>query len=92
MILIYSQRDSFCKAFSEIGTMRSLIPATVNVLALTATATKETGDVVKDRLCMTNTKVIGISPDRVNIKYSVLQNQSVHDLCSTLAANLMEFR
>ena len=34
--------DSFRKAFAEIGDLRSIVPSLVNVLALMATATKET--------------------------------------------------
>ena len=34
--------DEFRLAFAQIGELRSLIPASVNVIALTATATSET--------------------------------------------------
>jgi len=39
---------SFRKAFSEIRSLRNIIPCSVNILALTATATKETLDVVTE--------------------------------------------
>lgn len=42
--------DQFRKAFAQIGTLRSLIPISVKVMALTATATTETFHVVTKRL------------------------------------------
>ena len=53
----------------------------INILALTATATKETVQVLMERLCMTNVNVIGTTPDRHNIKYSVVHNQTAAELC-----------
>ena len=44
--------DAFRSSFAEIGTIRGLIPETVNVIALTATATNSTFDQVVDRLAM----------------------------------------
>ena len=54
--------------FAEIGSVRSLIPVSVKILALTATATKETLESVKDRLSMDHPTLIGVRPDRTNIK------------------------
>ena len=48
--------DNFRKSFAEIGIVRSLIPTNVNILALTATATKETADILMERLCMTDAR------------------------------------
>ena len=42
--------DEFRKAFSQIGDLRSLLPSSVNVLALTATATIDTFHAVTKRL------------------------------------------
>ena len=49
--------DSFRKAFAEIGDVRSIVTSSVNVLALMATATKETYVIVK-RLSLENPTVI----------------------------------
>ena len=38
--------DEFRRAFSKIGDLRSILPASINVMALTATATVETFDIV----------------------------------------------
>lgn len=61
-------------------------------MALTATATQEIASAVIERLCMTNVKMIGASPDRSNIKYSVKPNQTMNGLCVTLAEELISLR
>jgi len=59
--------NNFCKPFFEIGTVRSLLPKSVNIMALTATATKQTVSIVTDHLAMSN----WLNSDRPNIKYIV---------------------
>lgn len=44
--------DKFRPSFSKVGELRSLIPASVNMMALTATATMETYHIIIDSLCM----------------------------------------
>ena len=39
----YYSGDEFRKAFVDIGTLRSILPKLVNVMALTATATRHNG-------------------------------------------------
>ena len=54
MQLVFISPESliFRLAFAQIGELRSLIPASVNVIALTATATSETYTVAKhDQSC-----------------------------------------
>ena len=63
--------DAFRIAFAEIGTLRSLLPKEVHILALTASAMKDTFDCVVERLSMQNPHVIGLPPSRDNIKYVV---------------------
>jgi len=72
--------DSFRKAFAEIGDLRGIIPSSVNVLALTATATKETYDVIVKRLSLENPTVVALPPFRNNISYSVQPKVDVHIL------------
>lgn len=82
--------DEFRFAFAEIGSVRSLIPRSVRILALTATATKETLESVKSRLSLQDPAVIGLPPDRVNIKYTVCP--PVKDLCHQLSDELASKR
>ena len=64
--------DQFRQAFATIGELRSIIPSCVHLIALTATATKETLQVVTSRLSLQNPVVVGTSPNRSNIKLSVV--------------------
>ncbi len=68
--------DNFRLAFAEIGALRSLIPPTVKIMALTATCTLETLKVVEERLCMHNTctNIIALSPHRPNIYLCDIHN------------------
>ncbi len=63
--------NKFRRAFSKLGELRSIIPPNVNILALTATATKKTFHIITDRLSMINPEVISCSPFRYNISYTV---------------------
>ena len=81
--------DEFRLTFAEIGTVRSLIPQSVRILALTATATKETLDSVRSRLSLQDPAIIGLPPDRTNIKYSVKDCPSMKDLCQQLSGELL---
>lgn len=78
--------------FAEIGTIRSLINKDINILALTATATHETMKSIFERLSMTEVNMIGLPPERPNIKYSVILMCSMADLCSVLAKELTDMR
>ena len=44
--------EEFITVFAQIGDLSSLLPTTVNVMALTATATSETLDVVTRNLSL----------------------------------------
>ncbi len=61
--------DSFRKAFAELGKVRSLLPDNVRVMALTATATKQTCKSVCRTLGMVTPAVVLEVPNRPNIKY-----------------------
>ncbi|XP_003391654.2 PREDICTED: ATP-dependent DNA helicase Q-like 3, partial [Amphimedon queenslandica] len=62
--------DNFRRSFSDLGQLRSSLPK-IPVLAVTATATHGTYDVVTKRLAMEDVVIIGLSPCRDNIFLSV---------------------
>ena len=64
----------------------------MRILALTATATKETLECVKSRLSLQDPIIIGLPPDRVNIKYIVKECPAVKDLCHQLSDELRSER
>lgn len=87
--------DEFRTAFSEIGNVRSIIPNTVNVLALTATATTETYYTLSERLSMDNPVLVSMPPNRDNICYNVQPKIDISTLtdflCEKLKAQRMTF-
>ena len=87
--VFHTRGDEFRIMFAEIGSVRSLIPASVKVLALTATATKQTLESVKDRLSMDNLSLIGLRPDRTNIKFIVEPCPDIRKLCRQLTDELI---
>lgn len=56
-----------------MGQLRSLCPSGIPVLALTATANKLTKEIVTDELEMTDCVYIDVSPNKPNIRYSVVK-------------------
>ena len=61
-------------------------------MALTATATKSTLDCVISRLALQDPVIIGLPPDRPNIKLLVEPYPSIPELCFKLAEELKEKR
>jgi len=71
---LFVRGDTFRRAFTELGMVRSLIPQHVHVMALTATATKATRLAVCRVLGMPSPAIVYQVPNRVNIKYIVHTN------------------
>ncbi|XP_070577487.1 ATP-dependent DNA helicase RecQ-like [Ptychodera flava] len=63
---------AFRQHYGQLGQLRSLLPAKVPVVTLTATATSGTRKVIIDDLCMKGCEVIIENPDKPNIKYNVI--------------------
>ena len=84
--------DEFRKAFSQIGDLRSLLPSSVNVLALTATATFDTFDAVTKRLSMENVRLVALPPFRNNISYTVSEKCDAISVTDAIALELKEKR
>ena len=89
---LFRRGDEFRTAFAKSGNIRCLLPEKVNVLALTATATKETLECVICRLAMYQPIIIGLPPDRPNIKLIVKPYLSIPTLCQQLSDELKEKR
>jgi len=84
--------DEFRTTFADIGHIRSLLPKKVNVMTLTAIATEATLVSVKSRLAMEDPVIIGLYPDRSNIKIIVGPCPDITVLCESLAKDLIENR
>ena len=75
--------------FAHLGEVRSLIPRHVNVLALTATATKSTRKATIKRLNMKHPRVISITPSKDNIIYSVSSKISMESVVEMVTERLL---
>ena len=74
VVLLFTCRGETLRAvFSQVGEVRSLIPKTVCVMALTATATTETRKAVCQKLGMVDPMIVSEIPNRPNIRYSLIQ-------------------
>ena len=84
--------QDFRKVFHEIGNLRGLLPKSVKVMALTATATKQTFECAVERLSMCNPVVIGLPPNRQNIKYVLKPAIKKREFAQGLAQELLLLR
>ena len=81
--------EKFRKAFFKIGSLRSLVPKSVNVMALTATATEQSVATVKRQLA---TIMVGFNLDRSNIKHIVKPSITLEEFTTTIASELISSR
>ena len=84
--------DDFRKAFATIGELRCLIPDSVKMLALTATATQITFNVVVKRLSLQDPVTIALSPCRSNIKLIVRPTIDLEDFALELSKELKSLK
>ena len=71
-IIIIFRGNFFRTEFSHLGEIRSLLSSSVHVMALTATATKTSRRAICRVLGMQAPLIISESPNKPNIKYSVI--------------------
>ena len=79
-------------AYSSIGAIRSLLPEHVRMMALTATATQATFRLVTARLAMQNVKLIGASPRKENIHFSVVSMGNIEEFSTEIALDLRRMK
>jgi superfamily II DNA helicase RecQ len=78
-VLLLCSSESFRHEFSRLGELQSVIPDHVNVMALTATATKTTRNWIIKSLDMQTSEIVSISPIKDNnIVYCVAEKSTVH--------------
>lgn len=88
--LVFYRGDKFRTVFAQIGELRCLIPSNINVMALTATSTIETFQVVSERLALHNPVTVAVSPNRGNIKLLVEPSKSLKEFAKALVQELKE--
>ena len=84
----FRRGDSFRTTFAKLGQLRSIVPENVHVMALTATATKDTLEVVISRLSLKNPVIIGLPPNRDNTMFRIKSLPTLEKFCTTLASDL----
>lgn len=72
----FSRGEKFRTEFSHLNEVRSIIPTTVKIMALTATATKSTRSFIIRSLSMQKPEIIYIPPAKDNILYTVIDKPS----------------
>ena len=76
-------------AFSNIGELRSILPQGIPIIALTATATTEIFKAVSNKLSLNDPVMIGLSPNRDNIKYYVEPLPNISMFSGFLVENIL---
>ena len=84
--------ETFRKEFMAIEEVRSLIPTHVNLMALTATATKTTQRELCRLLGMVQPKVVSLSPNRAKIKYAVVMATNTEENFAALVEEVRRRR
>lgn len=80
--------ESFRTEFLRLGEVRSILPHSVHMMALTATASATLRRSVTTTLGMHNIALIEVSPDKANIKYTVSSFSSIEESFMPLIRNL----
>ncbi len=74
MVVFFQYRGpKFRCLYSQIVELRSFLSAETPILALTATATQSVYETVRKNLCMKDPVVVAKSPNKPNIRYSVIR-------------------
>ena len=80
--------DTFRTLLSRVGEVRSLLPRGVNVMAVTATATKSVRQAVSHILGMKNPHIVARSPCKQNIMYAVSSFINVEESFNPIVTRL----
>ena len=93
MLIIFVYRgDTFRAVLSRVGEIRSFLPRGVNIMAVTATATKSVRKAVSRTLGMRDPHVVACSPCKKNLMYSASKFVSVEESFKPIVARLQAER
>ena len=79
LLYLLCRGEHFRLAFSRLCDVRSLMKGEVHIMALTATATKETQHTIFTTLGMTNTCSVLQSPERANFSFAVTTTRTTEE-------------
>lgn len=86
---VKSWGEQFRKSFSQLGQLRSLLPTGVRVMALTATSTMETYNIVVQILSLESPVLVSVAPERSNIRL-VHPKADLEEFCDILCKDFYE--
>ncbi len=85
--------ETFRTAFAELRDVCSLLPSNVNIMALTATATKASRRSICRVLGMTKPAIVSQSPNKPNIKYNILaKTGTIEEVFEPMVEEVRRFR
>lgn len=84
--------ETFRREFSQLGELRSLVSENVHVMALTATATRQTRKSIFTTLHMIKPKIVYVRPIKSNITFYVAVKSSIEQVFSPIVHQLLEKR
>ena len=67
-----TKQRAFRPAYGKLGEIRSLASPNIPVIALTATASFDTMEIIKKDLCFSDCLEIIVSPNKLNIRYDII--------------------
>ena len=84
---------AFRKKFSNLGEIRSIVPESVNLMALTANGTVSTRNFIIKNLSMRNPAIVYVPPFKGNIIYFVLDKpKGIHEAFRPIVTRLITDR
>ena len=89
-LFLLCRGEEFRKEYLRLGEVWSILPQSVHVMALTATATKTLRKDVCDILDMKDSVLVSVSPDKDNIKYLVAGHVMMDKTFGPIADQLYE--
>ena len=92
MYVCNNRGDTFRTTLKRIGEIRSLIPNHVNVMALTATATRKLQSCIEDILGMNKPALVTITPCKANIMYGIGKYKTIIETFSPILERLRNER
>ena len=84
--------QTFRKVLQRIGEVRSLVPSSINLMALTATAKKSLQEEVATMLGMKAPKIVAASPSKPNTTYMIKYYSSIKEAFDKLVAGIVKAR
>ena len=87
-IILTCRGTEFRTEFSKISEVRSLIPCTANLMALTATATAKTRQMIVSSLDMKGCHFVVRVPNKPNIKYFVCSPDSAEEMLCPIVEDI----